>query len=110
MGATIDYAIVVYNRFQTNKEQLSPKEAMINAINESFPTVLTSGIIMTAAGFIIAGMTTDIYIGSIGLALGRGALISIILVLTVLPQIILAGNKFAERTTFDLKKLLGEEA
>ena len=109
MGATIDYAIVVYNRFQTNKEQLSPKEAMINAINESFPTVLTSGIIMTAAGFIIAGMTTDIYIGSIGLALGRGALISIILVLTVLPQIILAGNKFAEKTTFDLKKLLGEE-
>lgn len=109
MGATIDYAIVMYNRFQTNKQEMLPHEAMVNAINESFPTILTSGVIMTAAGFIIANMTTDIYIGSIGLALGRGALISIILVLTVLPQIILVGDKFAEKTTLDFKKLLGEE-
>lgn len=109
MGAPIDYAIVLYNRFQTNKTKYSPREAMVYSINESFPTILTSGSIMTAAGFIIAYMTTDIYIGSIGLALGRGALISIILVLTVLPQIILLGNRFTEKTTINIRKILGEE-
>ncbi len=110
MGATIDYAIVLYNRFQIQKESRSPKEAMAVAVGESFPTILTSGTIMTAAGFIIAGMTTDVYVGSIGYTLGRGALISIILVLTVLPQILLVGNKFMEKTVIDFRNLIGGDA
>lgn len=77
------------------------------AVNDSFATIFTSGSIMTAAGFIIAAMTTDVYIGSIGLALGRGAFISIILVMTVLPQILLVGNKFTEKTVVNFNKLLG---
>lgn len=107
MGATIDYAIVLYNRFQTHKAHCPPKEAMAIAVNESFSTILTSGIIMAAAGFIIAYLTTDVYIGAIGLTIGRGASISILLVLTVLPQLLLAGNRFMEKTTIDFKKLLG---
>lgn len=51
--------------------------------------------------------TTDLYISSIGLTLGRGALISVILVLTVLPQVLLVGNKLIEKTMIDFKKLLG---
>ena len=80
---------------------------MAIAVNESFSTILTSGTIMTAAGFIIALRTTDLYISSIGLTLGRGALISGILVLTVLPQVLLVGNKLIEKTMIDFKKLLG---
>lgn len=110
MGATIDYAIVLFNRFQTRKQTAPPREAMAQAVNESFATILTSGAIMTAAGFLIGGMTTDIYVGSIGLALGRGALISVILVMTVLPQILLAGNRLIDGTNIDFKKLLGGEA
>lgn len=107
MGATIDYAIVLYNRFQTHKQLYEPRKAMELAVNDSFATILTSGSIMTAAGFIIAAMTTDVYVGSIGLALGRGTLISIILVLTVLPQVLLVGNKLTEKTVVDFNKLLG---
>ncbi len=106
MGATIDYAIVLYNRFLKNQQTLQPQAAMAQAVAESFPTLLTSGFIMTAAGFIIAGFTTDLYVGSIGLAVGRGAAISLILVFTALPQILLLGNKFMQKTTFDLKKLI----
>ena len=103
----IDYAIVLYNRFQLRKQDYAPKQAMAIAVNESFSTILTSGTIMTAAGFIIALRTTDLYISSIGLTLGRGALISVILVLTVLPQVLLVGNKLIEKTMIDFKKLLG---
>ncbi|MBQ7499831.1 MAG: MMPL family transporter, partial [Clostridia bacterium] len=87
------------------KEELAdPRDAMKKAVNDAFPTIITSGVIMSAAGFIIAFMTTDIYVGGIGLAVGRGALTSVILVLTVLPQVILYGNKLIEKTTVGFKK------
>lgn len=73
------------------------------AVNESFPTVMTSGTIMTVAGILIAYRVTDVYIGHIGLAVGRGALISVILVLTVLPQLIVLLDKLIEVTTFRKK-------
>lgn len=110
MGATIDYAIVIYNRFQFHKALCPVREAMARAVNESFATVLTSGTIMTAAGFLIGYMTSDLYVASVGLALGRGTLISVILVLTVLPQLLILGNRIAEKTTFNLKKLMGGDA
>ncbi|MGN1235754.1 MAG: RND family transporter, partial [Christensenellaceae bacterium] len=77
MGATIDYAIVLMSRYQALKQQFPPKEAMAHAVAESFPTILTSGAIMTVAGFVIGYGVTDVYIGHIGLAVGRGAFISI---------------------------------
>ena len=110
MGATIDYAIVLYNRFRTKKETMEPKEAMVEAVNESFSTIITSGTIMMAAGFLIGYLTTDLYVASIGLALGRGTLISIIVVLSVLPQLLLFGNKFMEKTTVNFRKVLGGDA
>ena len=110
MGATIDYAIVLMNRYLTlKKEKLPKKAAMTQAVNDSFATVFTSGSIMVAAGFIIAYRISDVYIGHIGLAVGRGALISVVLVLTVLPQFICLLDKLIEKTRFqiDLKKLGG---
>ena len=54
------------------------------------------------AGFLIALRVSDVYIGHIGLAVGRGALISVILVLTVLPQIIVLLDKLIEKTKFKI--------
>ena len=107
MGATIDYAIVLTNRFLNLKRKMPVKEAIAEAVNQSFATIFTSGSIMITAGFLIGYLTTDIYIGSIGLALGRGTLISVICVLTVLPQVLYIGSGFIEKTTFSLRKLLG---
>ena len=103
MGATIDYAIVIMSRYLDLKKLHPPREAMSLAVNESFPTVMTSGTIMTVAGILIAYRVTDVYIGHIGLAVGRGALISVILVLTVLPQLIVLLDKLIEVTTFHKK-------
>ena len=100
MGATIDYAIVLMNRFQTRKRDLPVREAMVEAVNEAFATVLTSGSIMTIAGLLISFRISDVYVGHIGLAVGRGALISVILVLTVLPQLLVLFNRLIDRTTF----------
>ena len=57
---------------------------------------------MITAGFLIAYRSTEVYIASIGMALGRGALISVILVLTALPQLIYLTDKLNTKTTFTL--------
>ena len=107
MGATIDYAIVIMSRYLDLKKLHTPQEAMARAVNESFPTVMTSGTIMTVAGILIAYRVSDVYIGHIGLAVGRGALISVILVLSVLPQLIVLLDKVIEKTTFRKKTTMG---
>lgn len=100
MGATIDYAIVISNRYQELKQELPKAEAVVEALNQSFATIFTSGSILTIAGFLIAELTTYAIIGSIGLALGRGTLISLILVMTVLPAILYLGDGVIEKTAF----------
>lgn len=107
MGATIDYAIVIMSRYLALRETLDKKQAMVKAVSGSFPTVLTSGAIMTFAGFIIAFRVSDVYVGHIGFAVGRGALISVILVLTVLPPIIVLFDKAIEKTTIRKKERKG---
>ena len=103
MGATIDYAIVMMSHYLDLRKLNEPREAMVKAVNEAFPTVMTSGTIMTVAGLLIAYRVSDVYIGHIGLAVGRGALISVILVMTVLPQLIVLLDKVIEKTTFGKK-------
>ena len=103
MGATIDYAIVLMNRYLVLKQERDKKEAMASAVNQSFATVLTSGSIMTIAGFLIGVRVTDVYVSHIGLAVGRGAFISVILVLTVLPQLLVLLDKAVEKTRFRLQ-------
>ena len=104
MGATIDYAIVITNRYLELKTVMERKQAIIEALDQSFPTILTSGSIMAVAGFLIGGISTDATIGSVGLTLGRGTVTSILLVMTVLPQLLLLGDSLIERTAITLNR------
>ena len=103
MGANIDYAIVISTWYSDLKRQMTPREALIKALDLSFPTVLTSGSILSAAGFLIGQITTEPSIVGIGQCLSRGTLISMFLVMFILPQILFLGDGIVERTRFDLK-------
>lgn len=100
MGATIDYAIVFTNRYLELKKIMDRKSAAAAALNQSFPTILTSGSILTLAGFLIGMLSTNAIISALGTALGRGTLISIVIVMMILPQIVLLADKFIEKTSF----------
>ncbi len=102
MGANIDYAIVISSRFIEERKTKGPKESIIEALNFAFPTIVTSGTMMAIAGFAIGSLSSQASIVGVGLSLGRGTLISIVLVLFVLPQILLFGDKLIEITTFDI--------
>ena len=103
MGANIDYAIVISGHYTDLKKEMRPKEAIVAALNEAFPTIFTSGTILAVAGALIGVMTTNPVIAAIGTCLGRGTVISIVLVMAVLPQILLIGDTIVERTSFDVK-------
>ena len=109
MGANIDYAIVIANRYMDNTKTMRPKEAIIEAMNFAFPTILTSGSILATSGILISFLTTECTINGIGDALGRGTIISIILVMFVLPQILILGGKIIEKTSFSMPKVAGRE-
>ena len=103
MGANIDYAIVISSHYTDLKKEMPIQKAMVTALNQAFPTIFTSGTILAVAGALIGVMTTNPVIAAIGSCLGRGTVISILLVLAVLPQILLVGDFIVERTSFAMK-------
>ena len=101
MGATIDYAIVITNRYvtlrQTNDNR---KELVIQSLNESFATIVTSGTILTVCGFLVGNLTSNAVIANLGTALGRGTLLSILMVMTILPQLLYIFDPLLEKSSF----------
>ena len=103
MGANIDYAIVISSHYQELKAHMPHKEAIVHALNAAFPTVFTSGTIMASAGLLIGNLSAQPVVSTMGSCLGRGTIISIILVLFVLPAFLVLGDSIIERTSFRLK-------
>ena len=100
MGATIDYAIVLTNRYRTTK-QLYPDRytAMAESENAVFSTIITSGSILTITGFAL-GIAASGVVAQLGILLGIGTLASILIVLLILPSLLLVTEKLVDKTDF----------
>ena len=103
MGANIDYAIVISSHYQELKKQMPHKQAIVKALNAAFPTVFTSGTILASAGMLIGNMSAQPVVSIMGTCIGRGTIISMILVLLVLPAFLVLGDSIIERTSFRIK-------
>ncbi len=104
MGATIDYAIVLTHRFEQLKLQTDKRSAVIGAVDGVFPTIATSGTILAVASFLIGSVVGDPLIGTMGMCLGRGVLISIAAVLFVLPALLYIFDTPISKTRFRERK------
>ena len=106
MGANIDYAIVISSRFNELRSQgVDSKEAMTEALNFVFPTIITSGTIMVVAGLLIGQLVSEAVVAGIGHYVGTGTIVTLILVMFVLPQLLLFGERFAQVTSFRAARL-----
>lgn len=94
LGATIDYAILMTSRYLERRLSQPPKEAMILAVDDAGGSVLTSGIVLTVAGYAIAMTSSVQTISEMGELIGRGAFLSIIMVFTLLPSVLVIFDKF----------------
>ncbi len=105
MGANIDYAIVITNRYAELRRRMNKFDAIIQSLNLAFPTIFTSGTILACAGFAIGLFSSNPVIASVGSSLGRGTVISIALVMGILPQLLVLGDFIIEKTSFNLKDI-----
>lgn len=88
LGATVDYAILLSDRYCENRETFSRKEAIPETIANVTVSVLTSGIVLSVVGFLLGGFSSNKLLGQLGNFLGVGALCSLAIVLFVLPGLL----------------------
>lgn len=93
MGATIDYAILLTDRYKHARRGMEPLMAIKTAIDKSFSTIITSGSILMLAAFTIGLISSVPIISSIGYLIGFGALSATITILFVIPQFLLLFDK-----------------
>lgn len=93
MGATIDYGILLTDRYVEARKKQNKKEAIKTAIDKSFVTIISSGTILTLAAYTIGIFSSVPLISSIGFLVGTGALCALITMLFVLPQSLLIFDK-----------------
>lgn len=100
MGATIDYAIVLTNRFNTIKSGYADSiDAMTDAENMVFPTIITSGVILTVTGAALALLSSGV-VAKMGSLLAIGTAFSMAIVLFVLPSVLLVTEKVYDKCYF----------
>lgn len=99
LGATIDYAILFTSKYLGNREMMKKKDAVIETVSGTFLSIFTSAIIMILSGIALSLVCTNGVIKQLGTLVGRGAFISIILVMFVLPILLMICDKVIARTT-----------
>ena len=99
LGSTVDYAILMTDRYLRNRKQLSKKEAIKKTIDDNLIAVLVSAVILATAGFTMAFTSSNSIIYELGTLLGRGTLFSLLMVVCVLPALLIIFDKVIRKTT-----------
>jgi predicted RND superfamily exporter protein len=99
LGATVDYAILFTSRYKENLAEMSPIEAAVKTIGDTGRSVLTSALILIAGTFSISFITTIRTTAELTLMIGRGSLISLVLVFTLLPGVLVIFDTLIKFTT-----------
>lgn len=100
LGATVDYAILMTNKYVKNrKDGLVPKEAMRLSLQDSIKSVIVSAFCFFAATCGVSLFSNIEMIGSICTLISRGAIISMVVVLTVLPACLILCDRVICKTT-----------
>lgn len=94
LGATVDYAILMTDRYKENRQTLSKKEAVIQTVSNVFVSIMTSGSALTVVGFLLGIMSSNQLLAQLGIFIGRGALLSLAIVLFVLPGLLYLLDRF----------------
>ena len=97
LGATIDYSILTTNNYLDERKHYDRKEAAIRTVNRSAASVLTSGLILTVVGYLLYFTSTIVAIKQVGHMVGRGAILSVILVLSLLPALLSAFDSVIQK-------------
>lgn len=109
LGATVDYAILLTTTYLRERRLGPQKEAMGRAMGEAFGSILVSASVLTVAGFVLAGTSSNPPVQDIGTLLGRGTILSFVMVMCFLPAMLRFFDKAVGRTTYHADFYQGPE-
>lgn len=88
LGATVDYAILLTERYREFRQTCGKREAITNTLSAVTVSILTSGSALTVVGFLLGIISTHGLLSQLGFFLGKGTLCSLIIVLFALPGLL----------------------
>ncbi len=100
LAATVDYAILLTEAYKENRKEMTARKAIKKTLDEKIFSIAISASILSSVGFILSITSSNPIVGSIGLLLGRGALLAFIMVVFFLPAMLMAFDKIIEKTTW----------
>ena len=110
LGATVDYAILMTTRYKTERMHgKEKKEAVQIALATSIPSILVSGTGLFAATFGVAVYSDIDMIASMCMLMARGAIVSMLAVILILPPLLLLCDKVICATTLGMHINRGEK-
>jgi len=98
LAATVDYAILFTEAYKESRKEMSAVKAIKKTVDEKLFSIGISASILSSVGFILWITSSNPIVSSIGLLLGRGALLAFILVVCFLPAMLLVFDKMIEKT------------
>ena len=105
LGATIDYAILITTKYITGrKEGKDKKEVIEEALGTSIGSIMISGLCFFGATFGVGAYSKIEMIGSLCTLMSRGAIVSMICVIFVLPAFLMTFDKIICKTTIGIRK------
>ncbi len=106
LGATVDYAILMTTRYKTERiGGAQKKQAVWTALTASIPSIIVSGMGLFAATFGVALYSNIDIISAMCILMARGAVVSMLCVILVLPALLLLCDRPICATTLDLRKI-----
>ena len=106
LGATVDYAILMTDRYKENRGSLEKKDAVVQTIAQVLPSILTSGSALAVVGYLLGYISTNGLLAQLGVFIGRGALISLAIVVFVLPDMLYLFDRFVTSPKKEGRKFL----
>ena len=104
LGATVDYAILLTDRYMEHRREMGKYDAIRQALADSSRTLMTSAGILTGAGAAVQFVSTLPATKIIGAAIMRGGIIAFLFVIILLPQLLILLDKVIRVTTIGGKK------
>lgn len=80
LGATVDYAILMTDRYKENRQSFDKKQAVVQTISDVTVSILTSGSVLTVVGLLMGYISTNQLLAQLGLFIGRGTIFSLAIV------------------------------
>jgi predicted RND superfamily exporter protein len=100
LGATVDYAILLTDHYMHNRKVMQKKDALHKALGDAFRSIIVSGSTLSVAGFTLYFSSSNAATRDIGLLLGRGALLSLMMVVCFLPSMLGLFDRAIAKTTW----------